>query len=102
MTLSLTCACGARLEIDDKFAGQPINCPDCQRALQAPAAQAAGGGRRTSGLALASILLALIGAFTIVGTLAAAVLGVVALLRIARKRHPPARRGHAFAGILLG
>src|SRR5262249_42578922 len=102
MTLSLTCACGARLEIDDKFAGQPINCPDCQRALQVPAAPTAGGGRRTSGLALASILLAPTGAFTIVGTLAAVVLGVVALVQIAGKPDRLAGRGYAFAGILLG
>src|SRR5207302_8262451 len=101
MTLSLTCTCGARLEIDDKFAGQPINCPDCQRALQAPAAKEA-TGRRTSGLALASILLALIGAFTVVGTLAAVVLGVLALLQIAGKPDRLAGKGYALAGILLG
>src|SRR5205807_86574 len=101
MTHSLTCTCGARLEIDDKFAGQPINCPDCQRALQAPAAKEA-TGRRTSGLALASILLALIGAFTVVGTLAAVVLGVLALLQIAGKPDRLAGKGYALAGILLG
>src|SRR5579859_5391625 len=38
MAISLTCSCGARLEIDDKFAGQAIPCPDCQQPLNTAAA----------------------------------------------------------------
>src|SRR5262245_33563958 len=99
MTLSLTCACGARLDIDDKFAGQQINCPDCQRALQAPVREPI---KRTSGLALASIVLALIGAFTIVGTVAAVVVGILALLQLANHGDRLAGRGYAIAGIVFG
>jgi hypothetical protein len=100
MPFALTCECGARLEIDDKFAGQIINCPDCQRALQTPTATAT--GRRTSGLALASLILALVGAFTVVGTLAAVALGVAALLYISAKPDRLAGRGFALAGVALG
>jgi hypothetical protein len=100
MTLSLTCACGARLEIDDKFAGQPISCPDCQRALTAP--PAARAPLRTSGFAVASFVLALVGAFTVVGTMLAVVLGALALMDIKRRRDRVTGRGYAVAGVVLG
>jgi hypothetical protein len=100
MPFSLTCACGARLEIDDKFAGQQITCPDCQRPLETPSADQS--VRRTSGLALASILLALVGAFTIVGTVAAVVLGLMALIQMMGRSDRLAGRGYALAGILIG
>jgi Domain of unknown function (DUF4190) len=101
MTLSLTCSCGARLEIDEKFAGQTIQCPDCQQSLQAPP-PAARPPRRTSGFAVASFVLALVGAFTLVGTLLAMVLGALALFDISRQRERVAGRGYAIAGIVLG
>jgi hypothetical protein len=100
MTLSLTCSCGARLEIDDKFAGQTLRCPDCEQSLQAPFL-----GRlplRTSGFAVASFVLALVGAFTVVGTLLAIVLGLIALVDIKRHRDRVAGRSYAIAGIALG
>src|SRR5438477_8196278 len=80
MTLSLTCACGARLEIDAKFVGQTIHCPDCNRQLEtgSPAAKPA----HTSGYALASLVLALAGAFTLAGTVAAIVCGALGLKQI--------------------
>ncbi len=99
MTLSLTCLCGARLDIDEKFAGQTIHCPDCNRPLAtAPPPPAP---TTTSGLALASFTLALIGAFTVVGTLAAMVLGFLALMEL---RRSPGVGGRRFAklGIALG
>jgi hypothetical protein len=103
MTLSLTCSCGARLEIDEKFAGQTIRCPDCQQALQAPEAPAAARTpRRTSGFAIASFVLALVGAFTVVGTLLAVVLGAFALVDLRRRPGQVAGRGYAIAGIVLG
>ena len=77
MPLALTCTCGVHLEIDDKFAGQIVNRPDCGRAVQVPRTEAS--GRQTSGLALASIILALVGAFTVIGTVLAVLVGVLAL-----------------------
>jgi hypothetical protein len=100
MPFSLTCACGARLEIDDKFAGQQIACPDCQRPLNTPNADQP--VRRTSWLALASIVLSLMGAFTVVGTVAAVVLGILALVQTTGRGDRLAGRGYAIAGILIG
>jgi hypothetical protein len=100
MPIALTCICGARLEIDDKFAGQTIACPDCQHPLEArPAPQIV---RRTSGWALASLILALVGAFTIIGTVAAVLVGAIALLQIAHKSDRLAGRGYAIAGMVIG
>lgn len=98
MTISLTCACGVRLEIDPKFAGQIIHCPDCNRPLStAPVKPPA----RTSGLALASFILALVGAFTLVGTVAAAICGVLALRRLPFSREPLGGRRFVVAGLVL-
>lgn len=100
MAVSLTCECGARLQIDDKFAGQTVFCPDCQRALKAPKTEPAPA--RTSGFALASIVLALVGAFTILGTVAAVILGIVALAQISRQGERLSGKRYAIAGIALG
>lgn len=58
--------------------------------------------QRTSGLAVMSLTFALVGAFTIVGTIAGIVLGVVALRQIARQPSKLAGVGLARAGILVG
>lgn len=100
MALSLSCSCGARLEIDEKFAGQGITCPDCQRPLRVPALIQP--YFRTSGLALASLLCALIGAFTVIGTLVAVGLGFLALRQIARQPDRLQGLRLAWAGIVLG
>src|SRR5581483_648924 len=81
MPLSITCACGARLEMDDRFAGQSVPCPDCHASLHVPAA-APPSYPRVSGLAVASLMVSLIGAFTLVGGLAGALLGYFARRRI--------------------
>jgi hypothetical protein len=100
MTLSLTCACGVHLEVDETFAGQTITCPDCQRPLRVPAPDQA--PLRTSGLAITSLILALVGAFTLLGTLLAVLLGALALAQINRRRDRLAGKGFAVAGIVLG
>lgn len=100
MAIAITCTCSARLEVDERFAGQTIVCPDCQKTLAVPLGS--GAARRTSGFALASLILALVGAFTVVGTVLAVVCGGVALLTI---RHDPKRlagKNLALAGIILG
>jgi hypothetical protein len=99
MSISITCSCGARLEIDAKFGGQTIACPDCHKSLTVtPPPPPA---RRTSGLAVASLLLAVIGAFTVVGTLAAMALGAIAYRRIP-KQPGVTGQDYAKAGIILG
>jgi Domain of unknown function (DUF4190) len=100
MTLAIDCSCGAHLEIDDKFAGQTIQCPDCQRALEAPTAEQV--RLRTSGFALASLILALIGALTVVGSIMAVILGAIGLRSIARHPDRLTGNGYAVAGMALG
>ena len=101
MPLSLICACGARIELEDALAGQEVACPECQQPLKAPAAPQA-PAVRTSAFALASLVLALVGAFTLVGTLAAVVCGLIGVATILRDRERLAGLGYAFAGIALG
>lgn len=96
----LTCACGTRFEVDESLAGQEVLCPECAQPLQAPAA--ARPPLVTSGWALTSVLLALLGAFTIVGTLVAIVFGIVALISIARHRDRLTGAGFGVFGICLG
>ncbi len=100
MTISLTCACGVHLEVDETFAGKTITCPDCQRSLVAPKPEPP--GMQTSGFALASLTVALLGAFTILGTLAAIVLGWLGLRAIKESPDKLAGRNYALAGIVLG
>lgn len=100
MALALTCVCGARFELDDTLAGQNVTCPECQQALKAPTLRHL--PRRTSGLALASVVLALVGAFTGIGSAVAVILGGMALAGIARQREQLAGVGLALFGIIAG
>jgi hypothetical protein len=100
MALSLTCACGARFEVEDTLAGQEVGCPECQQPLRAPALRQV--PLRTSGYALASTVLVLVGAFTVVGTILGVVLGAVALVSIARNRERVTGAGFALFGIVAG
>jgi hypothetical protein len=96
----ITCACGARFEVDDTLARQEVLCPECQQPLKAPALDRP--PQVTSGWALASVVLALVGAFTVFGSLIAVLLGVIALVSIARHRQHLTGAGFAVFGICLG
>ena len=100
MALSLICACGARFEVEDTLAGQDVSCPECQQALKAPALRQT--NQRTSDLALASTVLALVGAFTLIGSVIAVLLGCIGLIRIHRNREHVAGTGFAIFGIAAG
>jgi len=102
MALSLTCVCDARFELEDTLAGQTITCPECQQPLKAPSVQTTGSARRTNLLALLSAVLAVVGAFTLIGSAAAVVLGSMALVRIGRNPEREAGSGLALFGILSG
>lgn len=99
MAVSLTCVCGALLEIDDKFKGQKIPCPDCNRLLDTtpppPPPQT------TSGWALSSLVLSLAGMLTLIGPIAAIVCGVLGLRQI-RGDSRIGGRNYAQVGIGLG
>ena len=101
MPISLTCSCGAKLEIDDKFAGQTIPCPDCNKPLSTvpePPAKLL----PVSGLAVTSLILALVGGFTIVGSLAAVAVGFLAIKQITREPDKIDGLTVARAGIITG
>src|SRR5262245_25176560 len=100
MSLSLRCSCGAAFEVETAFAGREVACPECQRSLRVPASERT--PRRTSGLAIASVILAVAGAFTVLGTVIAVLLGLVALVGIARHRERLAGTGYAIFGIVWG
>src|SRR5437870_8377341 len=100
MSTSLNCSCGARFEVEDACSGQIVACPGCQAPVQCPALDRVPA--RTSGLALASAILALIGAFTILFTILAVLLGACALLSIRRHRDRLAGSGYAAFGIVAG
>jgi hypothetical protein len=108
MPISVTCQCGARLEIDEKFLGKEIPCPDCQRPLptQAPAKPPPldlPNHRRKSGLAVLSLTLALVfGWVPIVGPLAAIAFGFLGLRQIAKHSNRLEGGAYARAGIVLG
>jgi hypothetical protein len=88
MSIAMTCDCGARYEVEDLFAGQEVHCPECQHPARAPLVKDA--PRRVSLLALYSLVVAVVGGFTLVGSAAAALL---ALISLARMRTGSGRRG---------
>ncbi len=81
MSLILTCDCGARFEVDDVWGGRELPCPDCGAVVRAPGLREQKPMERPSWLALTAVVLVLIGAFTVVGTLAAVAVASVALIR---------------------
>src|SRR5439155_9402900 len=100
MSLALSCACGARFEVEETFAGQEISCPDCHQPMAVPSRRRQ--PVRTSGLAVASVVLSLVGAFTLVLTLLAALLGGVALLSIRRNGDRITGAVYAVFGMVAG
>jgi hypothetical protein len=95
----LTCDCGARFEVEDTLAGQEVACPECQQPVKVPARHKV--PLRTSGYALASVVVALVGAFT-PAALVAIGLGVAGLVSIRRHRERLTGAGFAVFGIVLG
>jgi hypothetical protein len=100
MALVLTCACGARFELDDGLAGLEVPCPECQVLVKAPDLPAP--HPRTSYWALASTVLALTGAFTVVGTVAAVGCGIIGLVVVLRQRQRVRGLGFALFGLVAG
>jgi hypothetical protein len=100
MSVSVCCPCGAHFEVAESLAGQDVRCPECQASLKVSAPS--GGRPRTSGYALASVVLALVGMFTVIFTLLAVVLGIVGLVSIARNRKQLRGVGFAVFGIVVG
>jgi hypothetical protein len=100
MPLPITCACGAQFDAEEALAGQATRCPECQQPVTVPAVDRL--PRRTSLLALFSAILALVGAFTVVGTVLAAMLGLAGIIHVARNRDRVAGAGLATFGLVAG
>jgi hypothetical protein len=100
MPLPVTCACGAKFDAEEALAGKEMPCPDCQEPVSIPAVDRQ--PRRTSMLALWSAILALVGAFTVLGTLIASVLGLAGLIHVSRNRERIAGAGLATFGLVAG
>jgi hypothetical protein len=97
MSLTLTCECGARFEVDEVWAAKEVPCPDCGAKIRAPAAEAEQTPiERPSWLALMAVTLVVVGAFTLVGTVVGVALALIALIR----RQPGA--GIAWLALLGG
>jgi hypothetical protein len=88
MPISVTCACGARLEIDEKFLGKEVPCPDCGKPLPTkapptPPPLELPNHRRLSVLAILSLTFGLVGLLVpIVGATVAVALGILAIAQI--------------------
>src|SRR5437879_8126979 len=93
MSLSVNCSCGWRFEVEETFAGQTVICPECQNSVRVPVVSRR--PPRTSAYALASVLMGVTLAFTVVGTVAAVILGIVGLVSIARNRDRVAGAGRS-------
>src|SRR5262249_29889915 len=100
MSLSLSCPCGARFEVEESLARQTVSCPECQRPVQAPAATRR--PLRTSGWAVAGTVCGLVLAFTGIGTVLAVIFGIIALVSISRNRDQVVGTGYAVFSIAWG
>lgn len=99
MPMPVTCTCGAHFEIAETLMGQEVGCPECRQPVRASPFRKS---IPTSGFALASTMLALLLAFTGVGTVVAVLLGIVGLISIARNPGKVAGTGYAVFGIVAG
>jgi hypothetical protein len=107
MPLAVKCECGSQLEIDEKFLGKEILCPDCQRPLPTKAPPTPPPldipeFRRTSGLAILSLSMSIVGFFTLIGSIAGIALGVVALKKITQQPNKLEGTVLARAGVITG
>src|SRR5689334_1624415 len=100
MALALTCTCGALLEVDDKFAGQSLRCPDCQQLLNVPVPEIT-RHRKVSGLAVLAFVVALATGLTLVGSVLGIVLGVLARQRVLSRADRLTGLGFAKAAIIV-
>jgi hypothetical protein len=86
--------------VDPSLGGQEVLCPECRQTIKVPDQERV--PPRTSTWAMASTVLVLVGAFTLVGTAASVVAGLVALVRIRRAEGRLTGIGFAAFGIAGG
>ena len=113
MPILVTCACGKQFQPKDENAGRRARCPECGRELivaagvapahDAPPLLEEVGAPRTSGMAIASLVLGLVSFFCSVFTgIPAIILGALGLSEIGRSKGRLQGRGMAIAGLICG
>lgn len=100
MAVPMLCECGARFDVEECLVAPKVPCPDCGTKLDVPPHDA--GDPPTSLLALAALGVAIVGAFTLVGPLVAAALGLAALRQISLAKGKLDGRPFALAAVGLG
>jgi hypothetical protein len=114
--ITVTCACGKQFQTKDENAGRRARCPDCGRELVIPGLGEAvgfvdeltptpykGGAAKTSGMAIASLVLGLMSLLCSLFTgIPAIILGVLGLRDVERSQGLRTGKGLAIAGIVLG
>jgi prepilin-type processing-associated H-X9-DG protein len=118
MPINVTCECGKTLQAKDEFAGRRTSCPNCGRELIIPAAAASdpylGGPTfepgpakvavvsepRTSGKAIASLVLGIFSFFCCLTNIPGVILGVMGLNEANRSDGHVKGQGLAIAGII--
>jgi len=110
MGVIFTCGkCGHSFSVDQAQAGQWLPCPQCSTLVQPPPPPMAvgqGSLAQNSGLAIASMVLGIVGIVTcyfgVVFGLVAIILGIVALTEISKSEGRLTGKGFAIAGIVTG
>ncbi len=114
MAVAFTCPhCQKQMQVEDHLAGQQVFCPSCGQTLTAPgspstappeALQYATGFReRRAGLAIASLVLGIVGFCTVgIAGIVGVILGIVALVKASNEPQVDRGRGFAIAGIVTG
>jgi prepilin-type processing-associated H-X9-DG protein len=107
VAIEVTCECGNNFRVGDEFLGRQVGCPACGRALMVVKGSdpyfGEGAGYRTSGKAIASLVLGILSFFCMFFTgLPAIILGSMGLSEAGRSGGRVGGKGMAIAGIVLG
>jgi prepilin-type processing-associated H-X9-DG protein len=101
------------MQVEDHLAGQQVYCPSCGQTLTAPGSPptappetlhyATGFRERRTGLAMASLVLGIVGFCTVgIAGIVGVILGIVALVKASNEPQVDRGKGFAIAGIVTG
>ncbi|MCH8968537.1 MAG: DUF4190 domain-containing protein [Planctomycetes bacterium] len=114
MATAFTCPhCQKQMQVEDHLAGQQVSCPSCSQTLTAPGSPptappgtlqyATTLRERRAGLAIASLVLGIVGFCTVgIAGIVGVILGIVALVKASNEPQVDRGRGFAIAGIVTG
>ncbi len=114
MAAAFTCPhCQKQMQVEDHVAGQQVYCPSCGQTLTAPGSPPTAPAdalhyattlrERRAGLAIASLVLGIVGFCTVgIAGIVGVILGIVALVKASNEPQVDRGRGFAIAGIVTG